>query len=535
MSDSPPPVADGTAPAQQPSPLMVGKQFVKQYYQVLSKQPDQIHRFYHQETSYLSDATGSNVTDPMTLDVYNIATRWGGEDNSKMIIELENGAIDAQPSVDGSILLVVTGHVSFLGSHEKSAFVHTFFLTTYPNTRRFYVHNDVLRFLSSTSTGASEEAPASTTSSPTNADNEDEVEAPAVNVLENEPVAKPVVPDEIPVAVEDAPGGEEEAPGGGVEESKEVAPEEEEETPAASMAGNENAPAKETEQSTEGEAPAAVKSSADAGKEEPLAEVSNQSEKAATKENGKGGKRNKGRGRSPPQEEAKQQPAASKPPSSWASLVASGKGAPGSPSPAKATPAEKPSQEASKPAENTTQSAQPEKKETANGTNNTTSSSTGGGGGGGGKKQFKRDPDCTLVVKNLPDNTKEGELRGLFEKFASEANAKIIGTAVSNHRGLGFVDFDAVAPVLAAVEVHSKDPIYLNGRKLDIDQKTAEQQKRNRNRGGYNRSGSPGNNNNSNFNRSGGGGGGGRGQYNRRGGGDRGGRTGGGRGSRGGR
>merc|ERR1711971_771085 len=39
----------------------------------------------------------------------------------------------------------------------------------------------------------------------------------------------------------------------------------------------------------------------------------------------------------------------------------------------------------------------------------------------------KRDPDCTLVIKNIAENTKEADVLGLFEPFATQTKAKVVG------------------------------------------------------------------------------------------------------------
>lgn len=469
MSDPPstsPTPPEGSIAA--PSPLTVGKRFVKQYYQVLSSTPDQVFKFYQPKASFLSHAEGSDPTDHCIFESYDITKRWGddSEANTKKRFELEHGAIDAQPSVNGSILLVVTGHVVFAtkGKEERKAFVHTFFLALMG--KRYYVHNDVLRFLTkdpaavvaSDASKTATDAHASTLEPGEQPKEEKPVEQTSTEPAEEEPV-KP----------------RDDAPGSGVEETKEEAPEEEKEQELVDEPERKEA------------AEEATPEAAEAAKEEPaLKEAKKETEKEAT---GKGGKP-KGRGRSPPQQQQqqqKQQPA-SKPASSWASLVASGPPAPSqvAPSPAKASakapaPAKAPAKEESAPEK--PKPAPQQEKESKDKRNR-------------GDDRPKRDPDCTLVIKNLADSSKESDLVNLFEKFASKTNSKIVGTTVAAHRNLAFVDYDSVAAVMAAVEQHGKEPIQLNGRVLEVDQKTAEQRARKvrggGGGGGY-RSGSPGN------------------------------------------
>ena len=164
-TETPPP---GTS--EGPSPLIVGTRFVKQYYKVLSTTPDQIVRFY-QPASYLSQGVGSQHTEPAVFDNDNVAqlkdrfylAQSGGEEGCPLRFEFEHGAIDAQLSVNGGVLLVVTGHLVYMSSSDdeddvedediaserRKAFVHTFFLGSLVSgsKRSYYVHNDVLRFL----------------------------------------------------------------------------------------------------------------------------------------------------------------------------------------------------------------------------------------------------------------------------------------------------------------------------------------------------------------------------------------------------
>ena len=246
--DRSPPPPEGAAAG--PSPLTIGKRFVKQYYQTLMTTPDQIHRFY-QPTSVLSDGEGSSPTDPVTFeDVYagsnadKLKDRFFVKD-LQIRFEFEHGAIDAQQSVNGGLLLVVTGHVVYYPSASededaavddpiRKGFVHNFFLNvnTVGTKKSFYVHNDILRFLknpsevSAISTSSSSEAAPAVVSEPV-----------AAAVVESTPVPEPA-PKPVkakkekttttkstppPPAAASAPIAED-APGSGVEETKDDLP-----------------------------------------------------------------------------------------------------------------------------------------------------------------------------------------------------------------------------------------------------------------------------------------------------------------------
>ena len=488
-STSPSPTGDGAAGG--PSPMTVGKRFVKQYYQVLSTTPDQIFRFYQPKLSMLSHGTGSDPTSPSLFESYDMTARWGAGDRKKRF-ELEHGAIDAQPSVNGGILLIVTGHVVLLpgkgsdaSKEERKGFVHTFFLGTLGDAKRFYVHNDVLRFLHEGSPVKAKGENGKSDAISTTRDKADSpAQQPATTLAEtsddkkikklkedmSEP-AKDVKPEKeklVPSA--------DDAPGGGVEESKEEVDDDVEPEESGSDKGKSAPTETKAEKSKENKAPESKDGDA-AGKD-----------RANKGKKGKGAPSDtSGKVQQPPPQKAAPKPV----PGSWASLVATGGGPTASTpvaasSPAKPRAPEKTAPE-TKPVADTKAAAQTDK-----GGDNNITSNTGGNKGMGSRDRNKRDPDCTLVIKNLAENTKESDVVALFEPFAAQTKSKIVGTTVANHRGLAFVDYDSDAPVLAALKVHQREPMKLNGRVLEVDQKSLEQRNRRNMRGGY-RSGSPGN------------------------------------------
>jgi hypothetical protein len=103
---------------------------------------------------------------------------------------------------------------------------------------------------------------------------------------------------------------------------------------------------------------------------------------------------------------------------------------------------------------------------------------SGGTGNRAANRSNKRDPDCTLVIKNIDSATTEPDVIALFETFSIQTETKIVGITVSANRGIAFVDYDAAAPVLMAVEAHTKEPMQIRGRVLEIYQKTLEQRAR---------------------------------------------------------
>ena len=186
-SSSPlPPVSASQTP---PSAFIIGKSFLKQYYAVLATNPENIPRFYKPDTSIISHSfqpsvpaepkvlTSESTTTNSPKDFFKWACSTSSTDGSGpdgsfssegengkgsstaaappattggISVDFGSGAIDAQETIGGGILLVVTGQMTLPSSTPKP-FVHTFFLSNSApagKKKNFYVHNDILRFIS---------------------------------------------------------------------------------------------------------------------------------------------------------------------------------------------------------------------------------------------------------------------------------------------------------------------------------------------------------------------------------------------------
>jgi hypothetical protein len=405
--------------------LKIGTRFVKAYYKTLTENPDQIVHFY-QSSSSVSFGKGSE--DAETTEIASAAQRFldGNSSMDHLRFEFENGAIDAQTSVNNGILLVVTGYIVM--DETRRGFVHTFFLNT-TNKRSYYVHNDVLRFLdwNSILPTALEES-INTTNENKEKDKEDVITEPTIDKISASPelveepsVVQPtvvtiverevkdvVVSEPEPLMSKSKPAVEEndEAPGNGVEESKEAILE-------------------DSDEEVETEQP------------KPLPAV----------------------------------PEPSKPilPGSWASLVAKPalSASPGTP-----IRAEK--------AANVVKPETPKRIETTNNAVPTPKAAKPTPTPAAPAPRKQRGPDMTLVVKNIDSSTVDTEILTLFEPFALTTKTKIVGATVSANRGIAFIDYDSAEPVVAAVEQQKMAPFFIRGRKLEIYQKTAEVQQRSR-------------------------------------------------------
>merc|ERR1719491_943589 len=128
-----------------------------------------------------------------------------------------------------------------------------------------------------------------------------------------------------------------------------------------------------------------------------------------------------------------------------------------------------------------------------------------------GNNITQRTPEATLFLKNIPDKTKEADIRSIFEPYATTANKKILGITLHASRGFCFVDFDAklvVDSILRDVESSKEankvsgsngegSKFFIYGKFLDVRRKV--QVDKGRGGGGSsqhryrNRSASPGN------------------------------------------
>ncbi|KAK1306662.1 hypothetical protein QJS10_CPA10g01518 [Acorus calamus] len=130
--------ATGTAP---PSAQMVGNAFVHQYYHILHQSPDLVHRFY-QDVSKLGrpEATGvmSSVTTMQAID-----KKITSMDYVEYRAEIKT--VDAQESLDGGFLVLVTGQLT--GKDEvRRSFTQSFFLA--PQEKGgYFVLNDIFRYV----------------------------------------------------------------------------------------------------------------------------------------------------------------------------------------------------------------------------------------------------------------------------------------------------------------------------------------------------------------------------------------------------
>ncbi|XP_064975496.1 nuclear transport factor 2-like isoform X3 [Musa acuminata AAA Group] len=119
---------------------VVGNAFVNQYYHVLHRSPQLVFRFY-QEASKLgrpdpqaemSSVTGMDAINEKILSV----------DYSEFRAEIKT--VDAQESLDGGIVVLVTGYLTGKDNVKRN-FTQSFFLAT--QDKGYYVLNDIFRYV----------------------------------------------------------------------------------------------------------------------------------------------------------------------------------------------------------------------------------------------------------------------------------------------------------------------------------------------------------------------------------------------------
>lgn len=465
-------VGESPPPAVGPSPQQIGSAFIKQYYKILLTAPAQLNRFYQPDSTITRGMEPSAPATPVPFST--AATEVGvngsssggdesmgervrkaffdwasvintnGEGESAEVesldaltVDFERGAIDAQESIGGGILLVVTGHMSLPGKVGKtSAFVHTFFLNNAAvpgRKKQFLVKNDILRFLDPVDDAKLDEKVV-----------EEEVATLLPEVEEAVLTISPAAAiDPIPIVpVEYEPSVDEEKVED-VEPLKEPANE---------------SPTEVTESYTVESDSTPTASSTSDGK---------RSKRNRGKKGRLGASKSRSRSSSPgavdeekDDEEEEEEPASEKPkvPSSWANLVASGGGGgkgnkggrKGSPKPSPTGTADK-STSSVKP--DLSSSKAPPQSRSTNGftavANTNSSSSTSEINYQ--SKPSERTAEATLFIRNIPDKTKEPEIRALFEKQAAANGNKILGITLNPNRGFCFVDFDGPDAVVSIV------------------------------------------------------------------------------------
>uniref|UniRef100_A0A4W5R4T8 G3BP stress granule assembly factor 2 n=1 Tax=Hucho hucho TaxID=62062 RepID=A0A4W5R4T8_9TELE len=130
---------------EKPSPLLVGREFVRQYYTLLNKAPDFLHRFYGRNSSYVHGGLDSNGK--LAEAVY------GQAEIHKKVLSLQFQEchtkirhVDAHATLTDGVVVQVLGELSNNGQPMRK-FMQTFVLAPEGSVaNKFYVHNDIFRY-----------------------------------------------------------------------------------------------------------------------------------------------------------------------------------------------------------------------------------------------------------------------------------------------------------------------------------------------------------------------------------------------------
>ncbi|KAG8661635.1 nuclear transport factor 2 isoform X2 [Manihot esculenta] len=124
-----------------PAPQVVGNAFVEQYYNILSKSPEVVHKFYQ---------NSSVITRPDFDGLVSSATTLDGIDKMILSLDYKNCVVeilttDAQESFGDGVIVLVTGF--FTGKDDiRRKFTQLFFLAP-QDSRAYFVLNDIFRYV----------------------------------------------------------------------------------------------------------------------------------------------------------------------------------------------------------------------------------------------------------------------------------------------------------------------------------------------------------------------------------------------------
>uniref|UniRef100_A0A9J8A008 G3BP stress granule assembly factor 2 n=1 Tax=Cyprinus carpio carpio TaxID=630221 RepID=A0A9J8A008_CYPCA len=130
---------------EKPSPLLVGREFVRQYYTLLNKAPDYLHRFYGRNSSYVHGGVDGSGKPEEAV--------YGQAEIHKKVMSLQFNEchtkirqVDAHATLGDGVVVQVMGELSNSGRPMRR-FMQTFVLAPEGSAvNKFYVHNDIFRY-----------------------------------------------------------------------------------------------------------------------------------------------------------------------------------------------------------------------------------------------------------------------------------------------------------------------------------------------------------------------------------------------------
>lgn len=124
------------------SAIYVATSFIKQYYEVLSKNPSDLYKFYNHESQFTH--CDNHQIGRCVAGIDGIQKEVSGLELQGAHLDLSNGFVDAQQRGE-DILVVVTGHYTPPRSSSAFPFLQTFYLSR--SSTAYFVSNSVFRLL----------------------------------------------------------------------------------------------------------------------------------------------------------------------------------------------------------------------------------------------------------------------------------------------------------------------------------------------------------------------------------------------------
>lgn len=125
----------------------IAKSFIKQYYDMFSRNPSELHRFYKEESAFTHAEVHQEVD--VIHGINSIRERVIELNLRGATVDVSEGSIDAQRTENNGVFLTVTGTVT-LPSSAPATFVQSFLLATQTGNNKaasYFVRNSVFRLL----------------------------------------------------------------------------------------------------------------------------------------------------------------------------------------------------------------------------------------------------------------------------------------------------------------------------------------------------------------------------------------------------
>ncbi|XP_008852928.1 ras GTPase-activating protein-binding protein 1-like [Nannospalax galili] len=130
---------------EKPSPLLVGREFVRQYYTLLNQAPDMLHRFYGKNSSYVHGGLDSNGKPADAVyGQKEIHRKVMSQNFTNCHTKIRH--VDAHATLNDGVVVQVMGLLSN-NNQALQRFMQTFVLAPEGSVaNKFYVHNDIFRY-----------------------------------------------------------------------------------------------------------------------------------------------------------------------------------------------------------------------------------------------------------------------------------------------------------------------------------------------------------------------------------------------------